>query len=112
MDRLMIIARLREGAHEEAQALIAAGPPFDPEELGFHRHSAYLSAGELVFLFEAPEVEWLVNDIVDDAVISAAFGPWRDAAPSLRYGSHPAQPARQTSPPRPRAASFLRVPRK
>ena len=77
MDRLMIVARLREGAHEEAEALIAAGPPFDPEELGFHRHSAYLTAGELVFLFEAPEVEWLVNDIVDDAVISAAFGPWR-----------------------------------
>ena len=78
MDRLMIVARLREGAHEEAQALIAGGPPFDPEELGFHRHSAYLTAGELVFLFEAPEVEWLVNDIVDDAVISAAFGPWRE----------------------------------
>ena len=73
MNRLLIVARLREGAHEEAEALIAAGPPFDPEELGFHRHGAYLTAGEIVFLFEAPEVEWLVNDIVDDAVISAAF---------------------------------------
>jgi len=76
MNRLMIVARLQEGTHEEAEALIAAGPPFDPEELGFHRHAAYLTAGEIVFLFEGPEVEWLVNDIVDDVVISAAFGPW------------------------------------
>ena len=72
MNRLMIIARLREGAHQEAENLIAAGPPFDLEELGFHRHAAYLTAGEVVFLFEAPEVEWIVNDIVDDVPISAA----------------------------------------
>ena len=42
MNRLMIVARLREGAHEDAEALIAGGPPFDSEELGFHRHGAYL----------------------------------------------------------------------
>ncbi len=77
MNRLMIVARLREGAHEEAESLIAKGPPFDPEALGFHRHGAYLTAGELVFFFEAPEVEWIVNDIVDDPVMSAAFAPWQ-----------------------------------
>ena len=77
MKRLMIVARLRPDAHEEAEALIAEGPPFDPEELGFHRHAAYLTAGEVIFFFEAPEVEWIVNDIVDDPAISAAFGPWK-----------------------------------
>jgi len=25
--------------HEEADVLIAAGPPFDPEEFGFHLHA-------------------------------------------------------------------------
>lgn len=77
MNRLMIVARLREGVHEEAESLIAKGPPFDPEELGFHRHGVYLTAGELVFIFEAPEVEWIVNDIVDDPVMAAAFAPWQ-----------------------------------
>jgi len=77
MNRLMIVARLNEGAHEGAEALLAKGPPFEPEELGFHRHGAYLTAGEVVFLFEAPEVEWIVNDIVDDPVLAAAFGPWQ-----------------------------------
>jgi hypothetical protein len=77
MNRLMVVARLKDGAHEEAEKLLRQGPPFDVEELGFHRHAAYLTAGEVVFLFEAPEVEWIVNDIVDDPVISAAFGPWQ-----------------------------------
>src|SRR4051794_39915719 len=88
MNRLMIVARLREGAHEEAEALIAGGPPFDPEELGLQCHGAYLTAGEIIFLFEAAEVEWIVNDIVDDPVISEAFGPWRkliDGAPHLAH---------------------------
>ena len=88
MNRLLIIARLQEGAHKAAEALIAAGPPFDPEELGLHSHGTYLTAGEVVFVFEGPEVEWVVNDIVDDPVISAAFGPWRglvDGVPRLAH---------------------------
>ena len=75
MNRLMIVARLVEGAHEDAEALIANGPPFDPDDLGFHRHAAYLTAGEVVFLFEAPQVEWIVNDIVDDPIVAETFGP-------------------------------------
>jgi hypothetical protein len=77
MKRLMIVAHLREGAHEDAEVLMAGGPPFDSEELGFHRHGAYLTATEVVFFFEAHEVEWIVNDIVDDPGMSAAFAPWQ-----------------------------------
>ena len=76
MNRLMIVARLKDDAQGEAERLLREGPPFDPEELGFHHHAAYLTAGEVVFVFEAPEVEWIVNDIVDDPVISSAFGRW------------------------------------
>jgi len=88
MNRLMIIARLHEDAHEEAEALIAKGPPFDAEDLGFHCHAVYLTAGEVVFYFEAPEVEWIVNDIIDDRTTSAAFGPWGkliDGSPRLAH---------------------------
>jgi hypothetical protein len=78
MNRMVIVARLRKGAHEDAEALLRAGPPFDPEELGLHRHSAYLTATEVAFFFEAPEVEWTVNDLIDDPVVGAALGPWRN----------------------------------
>ena len=72
----------------DAEALLRKGPPFDPEELGLHRHAAYLTANEVVFVFEAPEVEWIVNDIIDDPVLSTAFGPWRaivDEPPRLAH---------------------------
>ena len=56
-----------DGAHKEIfEALIANGPPFDPNDLGFHRHAAYLTAEEVVFFFEAQQVEWIVNDMLDD----------------------------------------------
>jgi hypothetical protein len=77
MDRLTIVARLQPGKQDRAEELLSNGPPFDPEELGLHRHSAYLTASEVVFVFEAPEVEWIVNDLVDDPVLSSAFAPWR-----------------------------------
>ena len=88
MDRLVIVARLQDGNHENAEALLRNGPPFEPDELGLHRHAAYLTATEVVFIFEAPEVEWIVNDIVDDPVLSTAFGPWRaivDGPPRLAH---------------------------
>ena len=37
----------------------------------------YVTASEVVFVFEAPEVEWIVNEIVDDPILDAAFEPWR-----------------------------------
>jgi hypothetical protein len=76
MKRLMIVARLRSDAHEEAEVLLREGPPFDPEGLGLERHAAYLTAGEIVFVFEATEVEWIVNDLVDDPAVAAFFTPW------------------------------------
>jgi hypothetical protein len=76
MNRLIIVARLRDDAHDEAEILLREGPPFEPERSGLERHGAYLTAGEVVFVFEAPEVEWIVNDIVDDPAIAAVFGPW------------------------------------
>jgi hypothetical protein len=88
MERLMIVARLASGANADAERLIANGPPFDPEELGFHRHFVFLTATEVVFLFEGPAVEWVVDDLVNDPVTSAAFSAWRpllDGPPRLAH---------------------------
>src|SRR4051812_8154882 len=77
MNSMIIVARLKEGAHEDARRLLEQGPPYDLETAGLDRHAAYLTASEVVFVFEAAEVEWVVNDIVDDPVMEAAFEPWR-----------------------------------
>lgn len=88
MKRMMIVARLREGTTQEAEALLEKGPPFDPEELGLQSHSAYLTSGEVVFVFEASGVEWIVNDIIDDPVVGAALAPWRQLVEGMPHIAH------------------------
>ena len=80
MRRLAIIARLKDGCEPEAAKLLAEGPPFDPEERNLDSHAVYLSAGEVVFVFEGPDVDVVVEDMVDSAFeprVRAAFDTWR-----------------------------------
>ena len=71
-----MIAPLREGAEDEALALVVDGPPFDPEEAGLAAHFVFLSRTEVVFVFEGAFVENAVRDLVDDPVISSTFARW------------------------------------
>ena len=81
MDQLAIVARLKPGAEAKAAALLAEGPPFDPKEHGLTRHTVFLSADEVVFVFEGREVEWEVDSLITDPFqwkMTAAFDDWRD----------------------------------
>ncbi|HSC73078.1 MAG TPA: hypothetical protein VLB89_02850 [Gaiellaceae bacterium] len=81
MDQLAIVARLKPGAEPRAAELIGRGAPFDPEAIGLRRHTIFLSAGEVVFVFEGDEVEWTVDGLVDEPFhwdLHAAFEDWRD----------------------------------
>jgi hypothetical protein len=81
LERLALIARLQSGSEGRAEELIAAGPPFDPRGSGFTRHSVFLSATEVVFVFEAHEVEWMVDDLVEGQFLhpslADALEEWR-----------------------------------
>lgn len=66
MERVAIIARLKEGRESRAAELIGAGRPFDLSNTGIVRQSSYLSAGEAVFVFEGHEVEWIVDQLIDE----------------------------------------------
>ena len=71
----MLTARLREGARERALELAGAMPK-PPSTSGFDRLSVYVSEFEVVFLIEAPEVESLVRQILNDPVRSTEISPW------------------------------------
>jgi hypothetical protein len=80
LERLALVARLKPGTQARVEELIAKGPPFDPKEIGFVRHSVFLSATEVVFVFEAHEVEWLVTALVEDPfqwMMIDALEAWR-----------------------------------
>jgi hypothetical protein len=73
--RLVVLLPLKAGAREEVRALLDAGPPFDPEEIdGLVRHEVFLTAGEVVFLFE--------SDLGVDALAALLSQPttWQAAA--------------------------------
>src|SRR5262245_9969624 len=78
--KVVIIARLKGGAEQQAAELLAHGPPFDPEEIGLDRHAAYLSGDEVVFVFEGPEVDVALEDLMGypfGPSLKAAFDRWR-----------------------------------
>lgn len=66
MRRLAIVVPLKAGAEKDAEHLLSGGPPFDPAEAGFTRHSVYLTSKEVVFVFEGSDVEWSLDDLVGD----------------------------------------------
>ena len=80
MEQLAIVVHLKPGAEPLAADLIANGPPFDPSKKGLDRHTVYLSADEVVFVFEGHEVEWIVDRLVDEPfhwLVTAALEEWR-----------------------------------
>ena len=81
MERVAIIARLKEGSEQRAAELVGAGPPFDLTDTGIVRHSIYVSASEAVFVFEGHEVEWIVDQLIDEPFhyeLHRAFEQWRE----------------------------------
>jgi hypothetical protein len=81
MERVAIIARLKPGSEQRAVELVGAGAPFDLADSGIVRHSIYISATEVVFVFEAHEVEWIVDQLIDEPFhyeLQRALEQWRE----------------------------------
>jgi hypothetical protein len=76
VERLVVTLKLRKGTHERAAELIAAGPPFDPAQLGVARHAVYLGSDIVIFAFEGEDVEERVRVLINDPVRSASFVVW------------------------------------
>ena len=86
MERLAVTAKLKPDSSDRASELIKEGPPFDPAAAGFDRHAVYFGNDEVVFVFEAESADQLVQNVVNDPAISAAFGAWGpllDGVPTL-----------------------------
>ena len=78
MNRLAVIAKLRQGNEGRAEELIAEGPPFEPSGMGFERHSVYLTGDHAVFVFEGGRLDQLMHSIVKDPSSVVAFRKWEE----------------------------------
>ena len=92
MQRIAVIAKLKEGAAESARELLEEGPPFDPDALGFDRHAVYLSEEEVVFIFEGARVGSLIRTLSkaggETRRAFAAWDPLLDGLPRLAQESY------------------------
>jgi hypothetical protein len=75
-ERLAVVARLRPGSAERARQILAEGAPYELGEAGFRRHSVFVAEETVVFVFEAPGIEGLVRELVDDPTTSTTFSVW------------------------------------
>ena len=81
MERVAIIARLKTGGEERARELVRAGAPFDLTDTGIVRHSVYVSPNEAVFVFEGHQVEWIIDQLIDEPFhyeLHRALDQWRE----------------------------------
>jgi len=76
MQRIAVIAKLKANTEKRAAELIEGGPPFDPDRLGFERHSVYLSGNHAVFIFEGGRLDQLLHGVVRDPANLSVFGAW------------------------------------
>ena len=64
------------GSRQRAAEIIAGGAPYGLRLAGFERHSVFLADEAVVFVFEGPDIEGLVGDLVNDRASSAGFAVW------------------------------------
>ena len=57
------------------------GHPSSSADAGIVRHSVYISPSEAVFVFEGHQVEWIVDELVDEPFqyeLQRALEQWRE----------------------------------
>ena len=57
MNRLVVVAPLKPGSEARARALLDEGPPIDLESSRFDVHEVFVTAQEVIFLFEGGMAE-------------------------------------------------------
>jgi hypothetical protein len=76
--RIAVVLPLREEARDAVRALLAAGPPFDPEALELDRHQVFLTASEAVFIFESKLGADALEPLLQEPELWQSVAAWHD----------------------------------
>ena len=80
MDRIAIVVPFTAEQSDVVTKLLEAGPPYDLAEAGIARHAVYVTGREAVFVFEGPDIEWELDDLVHEShpQLAQALAQWRE----------------------------------
>jgi hypothetical protein len=76
MQRLAVIAKLKPDAENRATELIEKGPPFNPRDIGFERHSVFLAGDHAVFVFEGGRLDQMLHGMIRNPSSAGTFREW------------------------------------
>ncbi len=76
--RLAIVLPIREESRAAVLELVAGGPPFDPDALGLDRHEVYLTASEVVFIFESKLGADALEPLLSDPGLWQSAAAWHE----------------------------------
>ena len=76
--RVAVVLPFREDAHDAVRALLAVGPPFDPEALGLDRHQVFLTASDAVFIFESDLGAGALEELLGKPELWQSAAAWHD----------------------------------
>jgi hypothetical protein len=75
---LVVVAPLKPDMVDRARELLAEGPPFDLEALGFDRHGVFLTGREAVFIFERADGSAALELSAEDPALWEAASAWQE----------------------------------
>lgn len=75
-ESVLVLLPVRPEALTEVRALIAAGPPFDPGEIGLDRHEVFVAEDEVAFVFHAPPNARALERLLQDPGLWEAAADW------------------------------------
>jgi hypothetical protein len=76
--QIAVVLPLMEDAQEPVRALLANGPPFDPDALGLDRHQVFLTATEAVFVFESELGSGALESLLHDPELWQSAAAWQE----------------------------------
>jgi hypothetical protein len=88
VQRVVVTARLKPDSEDAAADIVRSGPPYDLRQIGLVRHGVYIGGSAVVFVFEGPNLEQELLDLLNDPAASAAFavwGPLLEGSPSIAH---------------------------
>ena len=76
--RVAVVLPIKPGTRDRAAALVADGPPFDPEGAGLDRHHVFVTDHEAVFVFDGADARRAVERLIRDPSVWKAAVAWRE----------------------------------
>ncbi len=84
--RTTVVLPLQPGSGPEVRELLAAGPPFDPDELELVRHEVFLTPDEAIFVFESRHGAGPLEQLLAEPELwqgAAAWAPYIAGPPRI-----------------------------